>query len=54
MINPESVNKYNDPGFSLEQGMIYRETVDLLEKEVNAVPNRTVTYLNLGLHLFRT
>jgi hypothetical protein len=47
-INLESVNKYNDLGFFLEQGKKYREAVELLEKVVNADPNRTVAYINLG------
>jgi tetratricopeptide (TPR) repeat protein len=55
-LNPESnnkiavinVNKYNDLGFFLEQGKKYHEAVELLEKVVNAVPNRTVAYINLG------
>ncbi|NLD94678.1 MAG: tetratricopeptide repeat protein [Fibrobacter sp.] len=48
MINLETVNKYNDLGFFLEQGKKYREAVELLEKVVNTDPNRTVAYINLG------
>jgi hypothetical protein len=47
-IDKFNVNKYNDLGFFLEQGKKYREAVELLEKVVNADPNRTVAYINLG------
>ena len=47
-IDKTNVNKYNDLGFFLEQGKKYREAVELLEKVVNADPNRTVAYINLG------
>jgi tetratricopeptide (TPR) repeat protein len=47
-ITTENVQIYNDLGFFLEQGRMYKEAISVLQEVTRAVPERAVAFLNLG------
>ncbi|GEM_PF-4095885 len=47
-ITPKNVSQYNDIGYFLAEGGKFQESAKVLKEVINAVPDRTVAYLNLG------
>jgi tetratricopeptide (TPR) repeat protein len=47
-ITAKNVELYNDLGFFLEQGQMYKEAISVLQEVTRAVPDRAVAFLNLG------
>jgi tetratricopeptide (TPR) repeat protein len=48
VLTLESIGKYNDIGFFLEQGGEYTEAILVLKKVVELFPERTVAHLNIA------
>ncbi len=48
LIDKNSLAKYNNIAYYLEQSKLYKEAIFLLEKIIKKFPNRTVAYINLG------
>ena len=47
-INFNTLAKYNDIAYYLEQSKLYNESIYLLKKIIKKSPKRTVAYINLG------
>lgn len=47
-ITAKNVELYNDLGFFLEQGRMYKEAISVLQEVTRTVPDRAVAFLNLG------